>query len=212
MPFVRIRRKSLIQKERGFEPKTLGEHIRRRRLVLSITQEEAARQLGVNAWTVLNWEAEETKPAIQFIPALVEFLGYDPEPVDQGTLVGQLVAKRRELGISKRQAARSLRIDPGTWAGWEPVQGSRGRPIGGWWRCFWAQTQASVGASENGGTVQLWVSRFHQLRNSERSASSRALLASSRRPVSTWTWAIRSIKEAWLSCPPCERASPAASR
>jgi transcriptional regulator with XRE-family HTH domain len=97
----------------------MGDHIRRRRLMLAITQEQAAARLGVNAWTIHNWETGETKPAIQFIPALVGFLGYDPEPVDRGTLAGRLVAKRRELGFSQRVAARSLGIDPGTWAGWE---------------------------------------------------------------------------------------------
>lgn len=119
MPFVRVWLKSLIRQSYDFEPQGLSDHIRRRRLVLSITQEEAAVQLGVNAWTVHNWETEATKPAIQFIPALVVFLGYDPEPVDMGTLAGRLVGKRRELGLSQREAARSLRIDPGTWAGWE---------------------------------------------------------------------------------------------
>lgn len=118
MPYVRICRKSLIRQACDFEPQTLGEHIRRRRLVLSITQEEAAARLGVNAWTVHNWETGQTKPAIKFIPALVAFLGYDPEPVDTGTLAGRLVAKRRELGLSQQEAARSLGIDPGTWAGW----------------------------------------------------------------------------------------------
>ena len=81
---MRITRKSLIQKAWDFEPQTLGDHIRRRRLVLSIAQEEAAARLGVNAWTVHNWETGATKPAIQFIPALTAFLGHDPEPVDQG--------------------------------------------------------------------------------------------------------------------------------
>ncbi|MES2672410.1 MAG: helix-turn-helix transcriptional regulator [Pseudomonadota bacterium] len=87
--------------------------------MLAITQEEAAARLGVNAWTVHNWETGQSKPAIQFIPALVLFLGYDPEPVDVGTLAGRLVGKRRELGLSQREAARVLGIDPGTWAGWE---------------------------------------------------------------------------------------------
>lgn len=119
MPFVQIRRKSLIQRAWDFEPQYLGEHIRRRRLMLAITQEEAAALLGVNAWTVHNWETGQRKPETRFIPALVGFLGYDPEPVDEGTLAGRLVAKRRELGLSKLEAARSLRIDPGTWAGWE---------------------------------------------------------------------------------------------
>lgn len=87
--------------------------------MLSITQEEAAEQLGVNAWTVHNWETGQTKPEIRFIQALVAFLGYDPEPINEETLAGRLVAKRRLLGLSQREAARSLQIDPGTWAGWE---------------------------------------------------------------------------------------------
>jgi DNA-binding transcriptional regulator YiaG len=119
LPFVRVRLKSLIRQTHNFDPKTLGDHIRRRRPVLSISQEEAALRLGVNAWTVHNWETGETKPVIQLLPALIAFLGYDPEPVTTDTLVGKLVAKRRELGLSKRVAARSLGIDPGTWAGWE---------------------------------------------------------------------------------------------
>jgi DNA-binding XRE family transcriptional regulator len=74
---------------------------------------------SAHAWTVHNWETGERKPEIRFIPALVEFLGYDPEPADEGTLAGRLIAKRRELGLSQREAARSLAIDSGTWAGWE---------------------------------------------------------------------------------------------
>lgn len=73
----------------------------------------------MNAWKVHNWETGETRPAIQFIPALVAFLGYAPEPVDEGTLAGRLIAKRRELGLSQLQAARSIRVDPATWVGWE---------------------------------------------------------------------------------------------
>ena len=119
MPYVRISRKSLIQQAWDFEPKTLGDHIRRRRLMLAITQEEAAALLGVNAWTVHNWETGQRRPEIRFIPAMIRLLGYDPEPVNTGTLAGRLVSRRRELGLSQRDAARSLQIDPGTWAGWE---------------------------------------------------------------------------------------------
>ncbi len=75
--------------------------------------------LGVDPWTVHNWETGQRKPEIRFIPALVGFLGYDPEPIDTGTLAGRLLAKRRELGLSQREAARLIGVDPGTWAGWE---------------------------------------------------------------------------------------------
>jgi DNA-binding transcriptional regulator YiaG len=143
LPYVRIRRKSLIQKAWDFEPKTLGDHIRRRRLMLAITQEEAAALLGVNAWTVHNWETGQRSPEIRFIPTLIQFLGYDPEPVDEGTLAGRLIAKRRELGLSQREAARSLQIDPGTWAGWEP----------GAWIAREAHRRAVEGVLENPGTA-----------------------------------------------------------
>lgn len=79
----------------------------------------AALRLGVNARTVHNWETGQRKPEVRFIPALVAFLGYDSEPIDEGTLAGRLAGKRRELGLSQQEATRSLRIDPGTWAGWE---------------------------------------------------------------------------------------------
>lgn len=90
-----------------------------------------------------------------FIPILLGFLGYDPEPVDTGTLAGRLIAKRCKLGWSQRAAARSLGIDPDTWAGWElgeriGREGQRKKAEG----FFCAQTQASVGASENDGAVQ----------------------------------------------------------
>jgi hypothetical protein len=61
------------------------------------------------------------KPAIRFIPTFVGFLCGDPDPVDQGTFDGRLMAKRRELGPSKREAACSIQIGPGTWAAWELV-------------------------------------------------------------------------------------------
>ncbi len=108
----------------------------------------------MNAWTVRNLGSGQTKPEIRFIPALVKFLGYDPEPVEERTFAGRLVAKRRELGCLPPEAARSLGIDPGTWAGWELREGSEGRRIGGLWRGFWAQTRAS-GGSENGGAARL---------------------------------------------------------
>ena len=104
MPYVQIRRKSLIQKAWDFEPKTLGEHIRRRRLMLSLEQKEVAAILGVDPMTVHNWETGHRKPEISFIPALVQFLGYDPEPVvDTGTLAGRLAVKRRQLELSQER-------------------------------------------------------------------------------------------------------------
>src|SRR3990172_860195 len=80
LQFVPIKLKSLNPKETDFEPRTLGAHLRRRRLEMKLTQKEVADQLGVVPWTVLNWEKGRTQPLIKFIPAIVGFLGYDPFP------------------------------------------------------------------------------------------------------------------------------------
>ncbi len=95
----------------------MGEHIRRRRPMLSITQEEAAAHLGVNAWVVPNWEIGETKQAIQSSRPSSGSSAMTLT-IDQGALAGRLIAKRRELGLFQREAARCFAIDPGTWAGW----------------------------------------------------------------------------------------------
>jgi transcriptional regulator with XRE-family HTH domain len=99
-------------------PRTLGEHVRRHRLELKLSQREAASQLGVNPWTVLNWEKGHTEPPIAALPAIVRFLGYDPLP-EPRSLPERLLAKRRAMGWSIKEAARRLRIDEGTWAAWE---------------------------------------------------------------------------------------------
>lgn len=70
--------KALRKKEFDFDPKTLGEHIKKRRLELKLTQKEAAKLLKVNAWMVLNWEKGETQPLPQSVPKIILFLGYNP--------------------------------------------------------------------------------------------------------------------------------------
>ena len=108
----------MIPKPYDFELKTLGEHVRRKRLVLELTQKEVANQLGVVSWTVLNWEKGYTEPPIVSIPAIVQFLGYDPFP-QPASLPQRLLAKRREMGWSIEEAAKAVGVDPCTWGNWE---------------------------------------------------------------------------------------------
>ena len=99
----------------------MGEHVRKRRLELKLTQKEVAVELGVNPWTILNWEKGHTKPPIAVIPAITEFLGYDPFPQPKN-LPQHLLAKRRAMGWSIKQAARALGVDPASWGNWERGQ------------------------------------------------------------------------------------------
>ncbi len=92
--------------------------MRKKRLEMGLMQKEVAEQLGVNTWTILNWEKGHTAPSIESIPVIVQFLGYDPFP-QPTTLSQHLLAKRREMGWTIKEAARVLVVEPTTWRNWE---------------------------------------------------------------------------------------------
>lgn len=118
LQFAPITLKALKSKETDFEPRTLGEHVRKRRLELRLTQKKAAEWLGVSAWTVLNWEKDHTEPQIESIPVIIRFLDYHPFP-EPKTISEHLLAKRRAMGWSIQDAARQLGVDEWTWGDWE---------------------------------------------------------------------------------------------
>lgn len=113
----------MIINEYDFEPITLGDHIRKKRLQLGLFQREVAKQLEVNAWTILNWEKGKTEVPIGSFPAVLRFLGNDPFPEPE-TVSQHLLSKRRAMGWTIREAAQTIGVDPGTWGRWE-----RGNPI-----------------------------------------------------------------------------------
>ena len=119
MQYARISLKSFIPKPYDFEPRTLGEHVLKRRLFLKLSQPQLAKLLGVTAETVLNWELNYRKPSINHIGKLIQFLGYDPALPNPSSISELLLAKRRELGWTQKVAARNLGIDPCTWSSWE---------------------------------------------------------------------------------------------
>jgi transcriptional regulator with XRE-family HTH domain len=120
------------QRSQGFsaQPKTLGEHLLKRRLEQSLSQAKVGKDLGTDEWTVGNWEKDRTFPAVRYFPAIFRFLGYDPFPEPQ-TLPEKLLAKRRALGLSIKNAAARIGVDEGTFSNWErgksvPKMGSAG--------------------------------------------------------------------------------------
>src|ERR1700676_511671 len=75
---VPLRLKGQRPREDDIEPQTLGEHILKRRRALGLDQKGAAARLGVTIATVSNWEGGRSYPAIDCMPAVLEFLGYHP--------------------------------------------------------------------------------------------------------------------------------------
>src|SRR5262245_35711900 len=99
-------------------PKTMGEHMRNRRLALHIMQQELADRFGVHRVSVQNWERGMTEPAIGFIPRIIEFLGYDPLP-EPDLAHEKIPYARRRLGMTQEELADALEVDPTVIWRWE---------------------------------------------------------------------------------------------
>jgi transcriptional regulator with XRE-family HTH domain len=100
------------------ELNTLGDHLRRRRLVLKLLQRQVAEQLAVTKASIYNWEGNHGKPGLQYMPAIIRFLGYNLLPPGKGW-AERLVQCRTMLGISQKESAARIGVDQGTLARWE---------------------------------------------------------------------------------------------
>ncbi|MHB1957493.1 MAG: helix-turn-helix domain-containing protein [Acidobacteriaceae bacterium] len=100
------------------EINTLGDHIRKRRLDLKLLQKQVADQIGVHEQTITGWERNATVPEVRYMPAIIQFLGYNPLPA-ASSLPERLATTRRVLGLSQRKMAGKLGVDPATLMGWE---------------------------------------------------------------------------------------------
>ena len=109
----------------------LGDHIRKRRLDLGLLQKEVAERIGVTTQTITNWELARTEPGIHYLVAIVEFLGYVPFSMGD-TFPEKLKAYRMVNGLTQRELAKELGVDPTTVMKWEagsskPMPGARDR-------------------------------------------------------------------------------------
>ena len=101
------------------ELSTLGDHLRKRRLDLALTQRDVAHRLGADEASVWNWEKNRSSPALRFIPRIIAFLGYEPDETKPMSLSQRIVAFRRLRGLTQKDLAQWLGVAPSTVAGWE---------------------------------------------------------------------------------------------
>ena len=102
------------------EIKTIGDHLRKRRLDLGLLQREVAKQIGVTKCTIQYWETNRVAPALRFRPRITSYLGYEAfGGSSTGSLAERLKVHRERLGLSRQKLAALLEIDPSNIAGWE---------------------------------------------------------------------------------------------
>lgn len=102
-----------------FSPITLGDHLRKTRLDLNLTQRQVAKDiLQTSVDNLRNWEANRREISLRFRPRIIEFTGVCP--CDVSLPIGLRLKERREnFGLSVKQLAGLLRVDPCTIASWE---------------------------------------------------------------------------------------------
>lgn len=119
MPFAPVTLKCLKPKETDFEPQTVGQHIKKHRLLLKLTQKALTRILKVSEFSIINWERGDFQPIrATTLHRIIEFLGYDPLPKGQ-TTPERLREKRRPMGWDQRELAEHLGVDRCTVTKWE---------------------------------------------------------------------------------------------
>lgn len=102
--------KTFILRKKGVvpHPKTLGEHLRNRRLVLKLRQEDVARQFGTLREVYERWERDEREPVVSEWPGILRFLGYYPVP--ENTQADLVLKARRYQGVGQKTLAKAVGV------------------------------------------------------------------------------------------------------
>jgi transcriptional regulator with XRE-family HTH domain len=108
LPFCHVRLSGPKPQQKSYPKalKTLGDHLRKRRLDLGLLQKDVADQLGVDTASIGNWESNETQPMVHCLPAILAFLGDNPLP-EADDLIGKLKRLRGTLGSPKSSWLRN---------------------------------------------------------------------------------------------------------
>ena len=102
-----------------YDPNTLGDYLRKRRLDLNLTQKQLAEDiLHTSTSNIRNWEANRRQVSLCFRPQVYEFIGFFP--CDVSLRLGLRLKQRREsLGLSIRKLSKILGVDASTIENWE---------------------------------------------------------------------------------------------
>jgi transcriptional regulator with XRE-family HTH domain len=99
--------------------KTLGNHLKKRRLDLNLLQIEVAQMFGVCNISIYNWEKDLAKPAVKYFPKIIKFIGHIPFGKSTLSIGEKIILYRKLHGLSQKKLACQLGIDPCTLSKWE---------------------------------------------------------------------------------------------
>ncbi len=117
LPYCKVVLKAEKSKSCSFPKnlKTLGDHLKTQRLKMQFSQKEIAKIIGTDEASIWNWENNRHHPSLAFLPKIIKFLGYVPDSCAHYKTFGEkIVAYRKFLGITQKELACYLGIDPTT--------------------------------------------------------------------------------------------------
>ena len=113
LPWVPARLKASKPKDWTDKPVTLGDHLKKARRERGLLQREVAKVLRVDSMSLVNWEKNRTEVGARFVPAIIQWLGYDPLPTPSS--FGEWIAvARTRRGLARRTLAAALGWDEAT--------------------------------------------------------------------------------------------------
>jgi len=102
------------------ELRTIGDHLKAKRLDLGLFQKDVASELNISPATLSRWELGISSPYDMHCGAIRKFLGYDPLSANKPSTVDELLTdKRRELGWSLGKAAKYFGVSRSAVTDWE---------------------------------------------------------------------------------------------
>jgi transcriptional regulator with XRE-family HTH domain len=120
LPFCHVTLRGQKPRPPGYPdvPKTLGDHLRKRRLDLGISQRALSERLRVSKRSVETWERNEVSPSRALAAAVRAFLGLENPPAPT-PIADRLTAFRKIRGLSQAELARELGVHRCTVVRWE---------------------------------------------------------------------------------------------
>jgi DNA-binding XRE family transcriptional regulator len=118
-------------KYNDLDENTFAGKIKLYRLTNRLTQKKLSKALGVDSFTILNWERGKSKPEPRHIPKLIRVTGLHPRPLPTNNSQ-RLVYERERLGLSQRAFAKAVGHDPATVWRWEKDLGEVPEKVWGW--------------------------------------------------------------------------------
>jgi len=119
LPFLQVPQFAQIPSQPIENLKSIAEHLKKRRLELYLKQAEVAKDIGVSEDCITYWENNRSQPQIKYYPKIIQFLGYNPFPVDESTLGGKIKKYRIEQGLSLKKLGKTLKVNISTVGAWE---------------------------------------------------------------------------------------------